>query len=463
MTKQTIFSQTNKRKEVFVKKLKQKITRKENRKRLEELKLAVELTKVINHFFPGLMSALARLKDPRNTSYITYSGKVILMTRILSAIFYISSMRKSSEEFNSENVIRNIGFLCNEELEELPYWETINNYLKRLDPEELQKVIVELVKRLIRSRAFEDGRIRGKYWQIVLDGTGLCSSRKELDGKSLYKVHNKGEEDEYREYCYYVLEAKLVLRENIVVSIMSEFVDNEGKELEKQDCERKAASRLMKKLKEAFGRLPICISADSLYVSERMLKECKEKGWKYLIRYKQGSAPTIYEEYESLKKYENNGGYEIRNGKRVSWNHAEKIDYKGYSVNLVEYEEEENGKKKRFCFITDFPIKKEKAKEIAEYGRRRWKIENEGFNAQKAQGYHLEHRYSKSYQGTKNHYYLIQIGHMIAQVMEAYKKLWEGIRQSREQKHRRMLESFKGIELKDYEEEVKERYQIRFV
>ena len=46
---------------------------------------------------------------------------------------------------------------------------------------------------------------------------------------------------------------------------------------------------------------------------------------------------------------------------------------------------------------------------------------------------------------------------------EAYKKLWEGIRQSREQKHRRMLESFKGIELKDYEEEVKECYQIRFV
>lgn len=165
------------------------------------------------------MSALARLKDPRNTSYITYSGKVILMTRILSAIFYISSMRKSSEEFNSENVIRNIGFLCNEELEELPYWETINNYLKRLDPEELQKVIVQIVKRLIRSRAFEEGRIRGKYWQIVLDGTGLCSSRNELDGKSLYKVHHKGEEGEYREYCYYVLEAKLILRENINSSV----------------------------------------------------------------------------------------------------------------------------------------------------------------------------------------------------------------------------------------------------
>ena len=33
-------------------------------------------------------------------------------------------MSKSSEEFNSEKVIRNIGYLCSEELEDLPYWET---------------------------------------------------------------------------------------------------------------------------------------------------------------------------------------------------------------------------------------------------------------------------------------------------------------------------------------------------
>ena len=267
------------RKEVFTKKTRKKTTRKETRKRLKELKLAVTLSKVINHFFPGLLPALARVNDPRNASYITYSGKVILMTRILSSV--------SSEEFNSDKVIQNIGYLCNEELEELPYWETINNYLKRINPDELQNIIIELVKRLIRSRAFEEGRIRNRYWQIVMDGTGLCSSRKELDGKSLYKVYNKGTEEKYTEYLYYVLEAKLILRENVVVSIMTEFVDNEGKELEKQDCELTAAKRLMKRLKEEFPMLPICISADSLYASETILKECKEKGWKYLLRFKE--------------------------------------------------------------------------------------------------------------------------------------------------------------------------------
>lgn len=63
-------------------------------------------------------------------------------------------------------------------------------------------------------------------------------------------MYNKETEKEYTEYLYYVLEAKLILRENVVVSIMTEFVDNDGKELEKQDCELTVAKRLMKRLIE---------------------------------------------------------------------------------------------------------------------------------------------------------------------------------------------------------------------
>ncbi len=86
---------------------------------------------------------------------------------------------------------------------------------------------------------------------------------------------------------------------------------------------------------------------------------------------------------------------------------------------------------------------------VVEKGRMRWKIENEGFNTQKRQGYCLGHQYSKKYVGMKNHYYLIQIGHMIAQVMEKRAKIWKEIRQSGEQKHRRILESFKGTRLRE--------------
>ena len=456
-----------------------KITRGEARKQLEQLNLACELSKLIRQHFPDLLPLLKQLPDPRNQSYITYPAVVLLMTRILSSIFYISSMRKTSEELNSDTMIENIWELCGEKptAEDLPYWETINRYLEKLDPDGLQETVNRLCCRLLRSRAFEDARIRGKYWQIIIDGTQLYSSTKELDGKCMYRVHKRGTPDEYRENYYYVLEAKLVLHPDIIVSIMTEFVENEeGQEAGKQDCERKACWRLMEKLKKAFPRLRICISADSLYACERFFRECQSRKWSYILRYKEGSIPGIAEEYGKLRGMEKNRREQkLKDG--VCWyDHVSGIDYRGYAVSLVEYGEERDrsyrkGKKKgrteevrkTFRFLTDLPLGKKNRTEVVERGRMRWKIENEGFNTQKRQGYYLEHLYSKNYQGLKNHYYLIQIGHMIAQMLEAWERLWRGIRQSREQKHRRILESLKKVRLKEYREETGKRIQIRFI
>ncbi len=212
-------------------------------------------------------------------------------------------------------MIRNIWMLCEEEpaADELPYWETINRYWERLEPEKLQDVIHCLCRRLLRSRTFEDMRIRGKYWQVIIDGTQFCSSQKELDGKSLYRTHNRGTEREYRENYYYVLEAKLVLHPKILISIQTEFVDNEdGKEMEKQDCERKACWRLMERLKKAFPKLPVCLCADSLYVCEGFFERCGGKNWRYILRYKEGSILTIRAEYRELKKWEKNYQEQIR-------------------------------------------------------------------------------------------------------------------------------------------------------
>ena len=142
------------------------------------------------------MERLGAIADPRHQAYVKYKSHVLLATRILSAIFYISSMRKTSEEFNCEIVIENIGRFCGEDLEELPYWETINNYLERVNPEELQNTVCALLKRLIRSRAFEDARIRGRYWHILIDGSGIVSSREELDGNYIFKVHHRGKPEE---------------------------------------------------------------------------------------------------------------------------------------------------------------------------------------------------------------------------------------------------------------------------
>lgn len=276
-------------------------------------------------------------------------------------------MRKASEEFNSSIVIENVGYLCGEELIELPYWETINNYLKKVDPEELQEIINKLVYHLIRSKAFNDARIRNRYWQIIIDGTQIHSSRKELDGQYLYRIHNKGTEKEYKEYYYYVLEAKLVLADNICVSIMTEFVENKEKEIEKQDCELKACWRLMDKLKQRFPMLPICINTDSLYACDRFFEECEKRKWKYILRFQEKRIPTVFKEYEKLSAFESNKQEEIRlkekkekNGRKktekikITYDYVNDIAYMSHFLNFVKYSE--SSSKYSFYFLTNLPV-----------------------------------------------------------------------------------------------------------
>lgn len=321
-------------------KAKIKVTRKETRKQLEQLNLACELSKLIKHFFPDLFPLLKRLPDPRHQSYIIYSSALLLMTRILTSIFYINSMRKTSGEFNSDIMIENIRVLCgaDNEITELPYWETINRYLKKIGPEGLQNILCQLCRRLIRSRAFENARIRGKYWQVIIDGTQLYSTREKLDGKCMYQIYNKGTENKYRENYYYVLKAKLLLHEKIIVSIMTEFVDNKnGEDGEKQDCEQKACWRLMERFKEKFPMLPVCISANSLFACERFFQECENRKWHYILRFKDGSIPTIAAEYKNLKETEKN--YRETNEKIWS-DYVTDIDYNGHTVNVAKYGEQ---------------------------------------------------------------------------------------------------------------------------
>ena len=434
-------------------------TRKERREELEKLQIGWELVRLIRHFFPELMTQLKGVTDPRHRSYIRYENHVILMTRILAAIFYISSMRKASEEFNNEKMISNIGYLCGRELEEVPYWETINRYLEKVPDEDLQEVICKLVKGLLRSRAFEQARIRNRYWQVIVDGTQLNSSRKELDGGYLYRVHHRGTAEEYVEYYYYVLEAKLYLHEGIYVSIMTEFVENTDTETEKQDCERKAAKRLMKRLKAQFPKLRILLCGDSLYACENIFQLCLDYFWSFLIRYKKGSIPSVYQEYESLRKQEKNYREYQVNSLSCWYDHVCGIDYNGIPLNLLEYGDSED---KHFCFLTDLPITIKNRAQLLTDGRRRWAIENYGFNTQKNHGFFLEHLFSRNGQALKNHYLLIQIAHMISQLLDAWKKLWVNLPISREQKHKRLLDSWKQVLLHHFSKE-DAPFQVRFL
>ena len=68
--------------------------------------------------------------------------------------------------------------------------------------------------------------------------------------------------------------------------------------------------------------------------------------------------------------------------------------------------------------MTDLPITNKNIKETIYLGRKRWKIENEGFNIQKNGTFDIGHLYSKDSKAIKVHYLMIQIAHIIRQLVE---------------------------------------------
>ena len=72
----------------------------------------------------------------------------------------------------------------------------------------------------------------------------------------------------------------------------------------------------------------------------------------------------------------------------------------------------------KFKWITNIKVTKSRVVALAnEGGRIRWKIENEGFNTQKNGGYGLGHGYTKDANAAKIFYYLLQIAHVIEQLI----------------------------------------------
>ena len=90
--------------------------------------------------------------------------------------------------------------------------------------------------------------MKSKY-HIIVDGTGLATSRKKYNSNCLVKNKTDKNGKEYQEYSKYVLEAKLVVGK-MVFNIGTEFVENEIENVDKQECEIKAFRRLVEKIKK---------------------------------------------------------------------------------------------------------------------------------------------------------------------------------------------------------------------
>lgn len=388
-------------------------------------KLEIEPVKgLINtqkHFYAGLQKRLNEVKDPRDKRYTIYNSSTLLGTGITKNICGIPTMRQMTAAFNDEDCIRNISAFVDNKNGELPHYVTLNEFLKKLDPSELQKVRKDILYHLIRMKTFDNARFQ-KKWLVIVDATWLQTYGEYQDDFCMCREYKR--EDGTKKHLWYrmALEAKIVLGDDLIVSFDTEFIENNGKDAErqkkmsadeiKQDCETKAFKRLAARIKKDFPRLPILLLGDSLYAGEPVFDLCRENKWNYIIRYKEGSIPSIMKEYDAIP--------EKGRGKRGKTEYVNEIGYKKHDINVLKLEEKRVRKGEivtmRFQWLTDLDITEKNAYDIACTGRKRWKIENEGFNVQKNLRYDLEHANSHDWNALKNHYLITQIADIFRQL-----------------------------------------------
>jgi hypothetical protein len=320
----------------------------------------------------------------------------------------------------------------------LPHQDTTSDVFRNLDPAELEQVKMDLMSNLFDQKWLRRYRLQNKYYLVAVDATGVVSFDHRHCEHCLTKTSKNGKVT----YYHYVLEAKLVTRDGHCLSLATEWIDNPAGDYVKQDCERKAYLRLAEKLKKQYPRLPICILADGLYPYEGAFQVCEKNEWKYIYVLKDGVLPSVEEELVLTKRRnparENHclkDGYWIDSQYRFQ---KDILYHKKYNLHWFQCLETRTKyvkpgkvssvKPEEFCFeyVTNIEPAAESIIELSAGGRLRWKIENEGFNAQKCGDYELEHKYSRnSYNGLQNYYTCLQIAHAINQLLEHSKEVIE--------------------------------------
>lgn len=443
----------------------------------EQAELIRSLVVTQQHFFGGFGRVFAGVTDPRHPVFITYPLPVMLESGVLMFLLRLGARRQVGLMFR-DNAPSSAKFQTLFGVETCPHGDSMDEAYKRLDVAQVQESVSSTTETLIRKKVLYRYRLFDRYFLVSIDGTGMMTFTERHCDHCLTMTHHGR-----TTYYHPILEAKLVTRDGLVFSLMTEFVENPAQYPDKQDCELKAFYRLAERLKKRFPRLPICLLKDSLFANGPVFSICEKYHWKYIIVLQEKSLPSVQEQFNALLDFfpENHllffPAHQYQTEQHFHWiNDIAYVDSKDveHSVSVVRcMETKPNHKTKelkttRFKWITNFNIKQSNVIELSnEGGRLRWKIENEGFNVQKNGGYALEHIYTHDPVSAKVFYLLLQIAHTTAQLIEygsLFRNAFPNGVGSAKNIALRLLEAWRNVRLSDHQiqQMLNSRLQIRF-
>ena len=346
---------------------------------------ADDLVRTVYHQF-------RKIQDPRPLT--TSRADSISFTDVLMSGFAVFGLKfPSLLQYDKNRLILDRNLCDLYHIHHPPSDTYLRERLDELDPKHIRPAFKKIFARLQRGKCLEAFEGFDGHYFLALDATGKFSSSKVCCQQCCKREHKDGSVS----YYHQMLGACIVHPDQPnVIPLCPEPIQN-GDGLEKNDCERNAAKRLIGHFKREHPHLKVIVVADGIASNAPYIQLLEQHKMKYLLGAKPGDHKYLFEmlEQSSETKY-----HEIKNdaGFLHQFHYINKVPLNKNNpdvlVNVLEYmQTDPKGKETRFTWVTNISLTKSNLFVLMKGGRARWKIENETFNTLKNLGYNFEHNY----------------------------------------------------------------------
>lgn len=261
-----------------------------------------------------------------------------------------------------------------------------------------------------RGKVLEKFKFFEDSYLVSIDGTGFFSSHDIHCDNCCVKNHKDGS----KTYYHQMLAGVLIHpdRKEVIPFAPEPISNTDGST--KNDCERNAAERFLKRFRREHPHLNIIITEDGLSSNAPHIRLLKELEMGYILGVKPGDHKSLFEFIDASEKINEVSRCIITEGKaqhEFRWMNGVPLNDSNPDVlvNFIEYWQKTADVVLHFSWITHFEITKDNVILIMRGGRARWRIENETFNTLKNLGYNFEHNFGHGYQNLSNNFAVIMM------------------------------------------------------
>lgn len=353
---------------------------------------------------------LLEIEDGRQQGKVDYTLHDCAMSAFAMMFFQDPSVlefqRRMEESINCNNLKTMFNVVS------IPKDTQLRDVLDRCPLNPLDKVFADFFYHLQRSKQLEAYQFINGMYLMPVDGSQYFSSEKINCPSCLTTTSKKG----VVRYHHSILQAVIVHPDNKqVIPLAPEAIQNTDG-TEKQDCEINAGKRLIKKIRKTHPKLKIIVGGDDLFSNQPFIDELKAAGMSFILVAKPSSHKILFEWFTELKQLDGASRLQFTDlkGRQHFYEWVNEIPLNGTKdadqVNFFHYQLIDKGKiTYHNSWVTDIVIDENNVVQLVKGGRARWKVENEGFNTLKNQGYHIEHNFGHGQHNLSMIFFLLNL------------------------------------------------------